>query len=41
MERSPYAGSVMVCMCISLIELLLRMVMGYVPALKYVLLDVR
>jgi hypothetical protein len=33
----PYAGSVTVCMRISLIELLLRPVMGQVPAPKYVL----
>jgi hypothetical protein len=41
MECSPYAGSVMACTCVSLIELLLWMVMGWVPALKYMLSGVR
>jgi hypothetical protein len=36
-ERSFYAGSAMVCICVSLTELLLRMVMGWVPALEYML----
>jgi hypothetical protein len=38
MDRLPYAGSVMVCVCVSLIELLLQIVMGWAPALEYMLL---
>jgi hypothetical protein len=37
----PYVGSVMVCMCISLIELLLRSVTRWVPAPKYMLSGMR
>jgi hypothetical protein len=40
-ECSPYMGSVMAGMFVSLILLLLRMVMGWVPGLEYMLLGVR
>jgi hypothetical protein len=40
MGRLPYVGSVTVHVCVSLIELLLRTVMGRVPALEYMMLCV-